>query len=174
MQSVKDNNHLTFLDKPEIDLREVLGKVKSKFVGVVYHGADYVTKDTLDIARDIDSWHKQRGWDGIGYSFVVERTGAIYATFRIINNIQQSHCLGKITLNKKEHIINRDFIGVCFSGDGNKQEMTANQINFGRLLFSYLTNILGIDKLNFFPHAVLSAEKTCPGYLFQRNINGLI
>ena len=28
-------------------------------------------------ASTIDSWHKQRGWDGIGYHFVIRRDGTV-------------------------------------------------------------------------------------------------
>lgn len=36
------------------------------------------TQPTQDIGRDeIDRWHKQRGWSGIGYHFVIRRNGLI-------------------------------------------------------------------------------------------------
>ena len=36
------------------------------------------TKPNMDIGRDeIDSWHKARGWSGIGYHYVIRRDGRI-------------------------------------------------------------------------------------------------
>lgn len=37
----------------------------------------YVGKTLDDIIKDIDSWHKQRGWRGIGYHRVIDPSGQI-------------------------------------------------------------------------------------------------
>lgn len=53
---------------------------------------------------DIDRWHKQRGWSGIGYHYVIKLNG----------NIQSGRALEKIGAHAKGY--NRKSIGVCYIG----------------------------------------------------------
>lgn len=53
---------------------------------------------------DIDRWHKQRGWKGIGYHFVIYRDGSVHPG-RKIEEIG-AHCAGQ----------NADSIGICYIG----------------------------------------------------------
>lgn len=53
---------------------------------------------------DIDRWHKQRGWKGIGYHYVVYRDGSVH-TGRDAAAIG-AHCTGQ----------NANSIGICYIG----------------------------------------------------------
>lgn len=53
---------------------------------------------------DINRWHKQRGWKGIGYHYVVYRDGSVHAG-RKIEEIG-AHCTGQ----------NVNSIGICYIG----------------------------------------------------------
>ncbi len=55
-------------------------------------------------AADIDQWHKQRGWKGIGYHHVVRRDG----TIELGRSIEEvgAHCYPH----------NRHSIGICYEG----------------------------------------------------------
>ncbi len=53
---------------------------------------------------DIDHWHRQRGWKGIGYHFVIYLDGSVYKG-RPIEQVG-AHCLGH----------NTNSIGVCYIG----------------------------------------------------------
>lgn len=53
---------------------------------------------------DIDCWHKQKGWKGIGYHYVVYRDGSVH-TGRNIGEIG-AHCTGQ----------NANSIGICYIG----------------------------------------------------------
>ena len=55
-------------------------------------------------AADIDQWHKQRGWKGIGYHHVVRRDGTIELG-RPIEEVG-AHCYPH----------NRHSIGICYEG----------------------------------------------------------
>lgn len=55
-------------------------------------------------AADIDRWHKQRGWDGIGYHHVVDLDGTIEPGRP--ESKQGAHCLGH----------NANSIGVVYVG----------------------------------------------------------
>lgn len=53
---------------------------------------------------DIDRWHKQKGWNGIGYHYVIYRDGGIHIG-RPVAQIG-AHCIGH----------NAQSIGVCYIG----------------------------------------------------------
>lgn len=53
---------------------------------------------------DIDRWHKQKGWKGIGYHYVIYRDGSVHSG-RSIEEIG-AHCTGQ----------NANSIGVCYIG----------------------------------------------------------
>ncbi|MBR1449131.1 MAG: N-acetylmuramoyl-L-alanine amidase, partial [Prevotella sp.] len=36
-----------------------------------------VRPDQRSSAKDIDGWHRQKGWNGIGYHYVIRRSGQI-------------------------------------------------------------------------------------------------
>lgn len=55
-------------------------------------------------ADQIDLWHKQRGWRGIGYHYVVRRDGTI-------ENGRPEYEIGAHCLNRNAHSI-----GVCYEG----------------------------------------------------------
>ncbi len=53
---------------------------------------------------DIDRWHKQRSWKGIGYHYVIYRDGSVHAG-RDVEQIG-AHCTGQ----------NANSIGICYIG----------------------------------------------------------
>lgn len=54
--------------------------------------------------EDIDRWHRQKGWNGIGYHYVIYRDGSVHAGRDI--EIMGAHCAGQ----------NAHSIGVCYIG----------------------------------------------------------
>lgn len=61
--------------------------------------------DYLDIgAKEIDKWHKDRGWSGIGYHYVVRRNGEIERGRNVA--MQGAHARGA----------NQTSVGVCWVG----------------------------------------------------------
>lgn len=63
---------------------------------------------------DIDRWHKQRGWKGIGYHYVIYRDGSVHEGRDI--SVIGAHCTGH----------NATSIGICYIGgidaDGNPKD----------------------------------------------------
>ena len=55
-------------------------------------------------ASDIDRWHKERGWDGIGYHQVVDLDGTV----------EPGRPESKVGAHCKGH--NADSIGICYIG----------------------------------------------------------
>lgn len=79
--------------------------------------------------EDIDKWHRQRGFDGIGYHFVVYLDGSVHKG-RSLEKVG-AHCLGH----------NKNSIGVCYVGgltaDGkmvNDTRTLAQKLSLQRLL----------------------------------------
>lgn len=53
---------------------------------------------------DIDRWHKQRGWNGIGYHYVIYRDGSVHTGRKV--ETMGAHCTGQ----------NANSIGICYIG----------------------------------------------------------
>lgn len=54
--------------------------------------------------QDIDRWHRQKGWNGCGYHYVIHLDGSIHAGRE--EETIGAHCVGH----------NRNSIGVCYIG----------------------------------------------------------
>ena len=65
-------------------------------------------------AKDIDGWHKDKGWKGIGYHFVVRRDGTV-ETGRPLSEAG-AHVVGH----------NRYSIGICYEGGLNAEGEAAD------------------------------------------------
>jgi N-acetyl-anhydromuramyl-L-alanine amidase AmpD len=77
--------------------------VRAKTDLVVIHCS--ATKADQDIGRDeIDEWHRARGWDGIGYHYVIRRNGTI----------QVGRNFNEVGAHVKGH--NRTSLGICWVG----------------------------------------------------------
>lgn len=108
----------------------------------------------------IDTWHKERGWDGCGYHFVVTngviRHGDKY-DIKKDGLIQKGRGLATIGAHCRGH--NRDSVGICLIG---KHHFT------GRQLLESLPNLLimlrdlGIGREDVYGHCEFSKYKTCP------------
>lgn len=68
----------------------------------------------MDIGRqEIDRWHRERGWNGIGYHYVIRRDG----------RLENGRSLKEAGAHCKGH--NKDSIGICLVGgikDSTKNE----------------------------------------------------
>lgn len=121
-----------------------------KITTIIIHCAD--TPPTMDIGRDeIDQWHRERGWDGIGYHAVVRRNGTI----------ETGRPLEKVGAHVAGH--NATSIGVCLVGGAKGQaDYTEAQWRALKGFVSQLTRQ--------FPEAVVKghrdfdSHKTCPNF----------
>lgn len=114
------------------------------------------TPDTMDIGvQEIDKWHKERGWSGIGYHYVIRLDG----TTEIGRPIEKigSHCHGQ----------NRDSIGICYVGGlkaGAKTDTrTKAQKESLTKLIATLRQMFPDNDLLVFGHNDYS-DKLCPGF----------
>lgn len=107
-----------------------------------------------DTAADIDRWHRAKGWDGIGYHYVVRLDGTI-ETGRPLER-PGAHCAG----------YNQSSIGICYIG-GRSRDMkryidtrTPQQREALRTLITRLT--LRFPKAHVMGHRELDKSKACP------------
>lgn len=113
------------------------------------------TPVTMDIgARDIDRWHRQRGWRKIGYHLVIKRNGDIEEG-RELDEIG-AHCRG----------LNSTSIGVCLVGGVDAEGEPEN--NFSEKQWASLEECLN-DLLLPYPFAEISghnehSSKACPSF----------
>lgn len=113
---------------------------------------------------DIDQWHRQKGWNGIGYHYVVRLDGSVHTGRDIA--ISGAHCYGH----------NAKSIGVCYVGglaaDGKtpKDTRTTKQRDaLQRLVYELLAE---------FPNATVHghnefAAKACPCFDVQKEFKTL-
>ena len=102
--------------------------------------------------KEIDAWHKQRGWQGVGYHYVIYLDGSIH-TGRDINKIG-AHCSGH----------NKNSIGICYVGgvDKNMKPKDTRTPEQKEALIHLLKELKTI-----YPNAVIFghrdfANKACP------------
>ena len=109
--------------------------------------------------EDINVWHKQNGWAGVGYHYFVRKDGSIYKGRP--DNAIGAHCQGS----------NTNTLGVCFEGSYNTEIMPEIQLNAGRELIDYLKKKYGIGRISKHRDHM---STDCPGNNFPWNelING--
>jgi N-acetylmuramoyl-L-alanine amidase len=100
-------------------------------------------------AEEIDIWHKQRKWVGIGYHWVIRRTGVI----------EVGRPETQMGAHTKGH--NNDSIAICYVGT---QVITVDQIAALNMLYGQIKDRHGITVDNWFTHNHFNPYKICPGF----------
>lgn len=102
-----------------------------------------------DTAEDIHRWHKEQGWDGIGYHYVIERKGKLSQGRP--EYWQGAHASGH----------NENSLGVCLIGT---KYFTVDQM-------SILDNLLRKLKIKYTGVKIIGhneiSSKSCPGFDVQ-------
>jgi N-acetyl-anhydromuramyl-L-alanine amidase AmpD len=111
---------------------------------IVLHCSD--SPDEHDVtAADIHEWHREKGWDGIAYHYVVERDGNI--------------ALGRPVYWQGAHVRghNSDSLGICVVG---RDRFTPEQYKSLHYLFRRLN--MEHNNPKWLGHRELDQYKTCP------------
>lgn len=98
--------------------------------------------------KDINTWHKNQGWAGVGYHYYVRKDGTIYRGRT--ENAQGAHCPGHNTTS----------IGICAEGRYQEDTMPEIQKNAIVELCKDIKNRYSIDKI--YRHKDLYSTD-CPG-----------
>ncbi|WP_163834704.1 N-acetylmuramoyl-L-alanine amidase [Spartinivicinus ruber] len=117
-----------------------------KITKLVVHCSD--TPDDRDIsAEDIHRWHKERGWDGIGYHKVIKRDGTV-------ENGRPDYWPGAHVKNHNQHSL-----GVCLIG---RDCITSAQlVSLGKVIDDWLLKYPDAEVVG---HCDLDSGKTCPNF----------
>ena len=111
-------------------------------------------------AEQIHGWHKQNGWAGIGYHYVVRKDGTI-------ERGRPEWAIGSHAYGENSHTI-----GIHVSGDFEQAEPTTEQVeNCCELIADICTRYgIPIDREHIVGHGELMAT-SCPGNNLQVLIN---
>ncbi|MDC4242499.1 MULTISPECIES: N-acetylmuramoyl-L-alanine amidase [Bacillota] len=118
---------------------------------IIIHNADSYSCSVYDI----DRWHKENGWSGIGYHYFIRKDGTIYIG-------RPENAIGAHTKNH-----NSTSIGICLEGKFMVEKPTNIQINS---LYELISDI--IQRRNYMPiygHKDLN-NTNCPGEKFPLEI----
>ena len=118
------------------------------------------TKQSMDTdIKDIDRWHRERGFLKVGYHFVIKRDGTL----------QKGRELMEAGAHVKSY--NHRSIGLCLIGGVSETNIEVWENNFQPVQFSTLYNLL-VDLKEKFPDAKIMghnevSSKACPSFNVQ-------
>jgi hypothetical protein len=132
-------------------------KVRTETNKIILHH----TLTTCDVGvKQIREWHKARGWDDIGYHYVIRKDGSIEEGREL--KYEGAHAKGR----------NADSIGIALAGDFSKQIPLPAQLEALDALISSLSILydLGVYDYGVGFYDIVQYHRTgvnaCPGKLF--------
>lgn len=122
-------------------------KERSSTNWIVVHCS--ATQAKADIgAAEIDRWHRQRGWQCIGYHYVIRRDGTLETgrDDRVVGAHVEGH--------------NSDSVGICMAGGIDAEGKAEN--NFTEAQFATLRRLCHELKIKY-PAAIVQGHRDFPG-----------
>lgn len=119
---------------------------KIDFIGIHCSASDLEIHDNIESIR---LWHIQRGFDDIGYNWVIVKSGLILPG-RPVEKIP-AHIYGH----------NRNSLAICLTGD---KIFSKNQFKSLKQLLLKLMPEYGLTLLDVLPHKAFNKNKTCPNF----------
>ena len=121
-------------------------------------------------AKEIDRWHREKGWLKIGYGKVIKRDGTV----------EQGRGDDEVQAHVKGY--NNCSYGICLIGGSAEEDWTKPEDNFTAEQFDSLKKVLE-ELIEKYPdaqivgHYMLDENKTCPNinireYLLNEDIKG--
>lgn len=135
-----------------IQFKNTLTKRKSTKRIVIHHSAS----DSKTTWQQINQWHLNKGWSGIGYHYVIQEDGKIYRGRP--EAVQGAHAY-----QDAQHEANSDGIGICLTGNFETGVPTNAQLeSLAQLIKDVWTRYPGISVIG---HKDVQST-ACPGRLF--------
>ena len=111
-------------------------------------------------------WHKERGWDELGYHFVVGNgtdtaDGQIEVGPRWVAQKHGAHC------KTPDDYFNQHGIGVCLVGNFDLHPPAASQMKSLRRLIRFLSREFRIPPERIYTHGGVTRQTKCPGKHFD-------
>lgn len=121
---------------------------------IIVHCAD--TPDGKDFSvKDIDRWHKERGWQCCGYHHVI----------RLDGTVESGRPIAMIGAHCKRY--NENSIGICLIG---RREFRPEQLVALRKLINYYSKLFPGSEV--YGHYELCRNKSCPNFNVKEWYNG--
>jgi hypothetical protein len=117
-------------------------------------------------AERFDQWHRERGWEGLGYHFVIGNgtdtdDGEIEVGFRWTQQERGAHC------KTDDGYYNQHSIGICLVGNFDLTRPTPAQIHSLVRLCRYLCKRFHIPPSHIYTHGGITGKTDCPGKNFD-------
>jgi len=117
-------------------------------------------------AKAFDAYHKQRGWNGLGYHFVIGNgtdtaDGQVEVGARWRQQSTGAHC------KTPNNYYNEHGIGICLVGDFTRSRPTPKQMASLRKLTRFLAKTCGIAPTRVTTHRNVTGGTACPGRHFH-------
>lgn len=136
------------LSEPSIKTQRFRSSMENKPNKVFVHCSASVNNAVSIGAKDIDEWHKKRGWGGIGYHYIIRRdTGEI--EFGCDPKKIGTHTEG----------FNKNSLAICIIGT---DDFTPQQFHTLGLMYGTIKKLHGIEVERWFCHYQFNTHKSCP------------
>lgn len=139
------NTYKKLLANPKTNLPEWI---------IVHHSggtdANPLADTSHHTAQIMEEYHLSKGWDGLGYQYVIHKDGAVWKGRP--EHVQGAHTVG----------YNQKSIGICLAGNFDATMPTKEQENALRTLLVAISSKYSIKPENIVPHRKF-AVKTCYG-----------
>jgi hypothetical protein len=128
---------------------------------VIHHSAS-----DRDTPKSMDAWHRKRGWDGLGYNFVIGNgvgypDGQVFVGSRWTRQTVGAHC------KTPGAYYNEHGIGICLIGNFEDRRPTERQMQSLARLVKFLQSQCGIPKNKVLTHGGVTHKTECPGRYFS-------
>lgn len=137
------------------------GKISRKWKTIVLHHS----ATERGGAKLFDKHHRQKGWDGLGYHFVIGNgtdtpDGTIETGLRWHQQKHGAHC------KTPNNFYNDRGIGICLVGDFTRQPPTRKQMVSLNKLTRFLCDQCKIPPNRVLTHHLINKKTKCPGKHF--------
>ena len=117
-------------------------------------------------ADRFDEWHREKGWDGLGYHFVVGNgsdtaDGQVEVGPRWVAQKHGAHT------KTKDGYFNRHGIGICLVGNFDLHPPAERQLQSLRRLVAFLSREFDIPPERVLTHGGVTGQTHCPGKHFD-------
>jgi len=137
------------------------GRISDRWKTIVLHHS----ATDRGSAKLFDKNHRDRGWDELGYHFVIGNgsdtpDGAIEVGPRWQNQKHGAHC------KTPDNFYNDHGIGICLVGDFTRQSPTQRQMEALYKLTGFLSQACKIPASRVVTHKLINKKTQCPGDRF--------
>lgn len=139
-------------------------KAREKTEYIVIHCS--ATPPSMDIGvQEIDRWHRQKGWQGCGYHYVIRRDGSIETG-------RPDDVIGAHVANH-----NHNSLGICMVGGVAEKDKVTPENNFTEAQFASAQALISRMRAKY-PEAKVRghrdfAKKACPSFDVKHYFTGV-